>query len=176
MSGKCEGTENCRGQIGDCIDSLYNIQQLLCNGHVISDSNSFAKSLDKIQGAIADLSRVIVAPCSAEDSKIAATYVEMLDYDSSEIIDVLTPGTGKTTDLIGDVSKNGDDEFDSIMCDMNDEEFDMAVNSQPLTSSDVNVSSEGSHKQSSIVGDMPLPCQQHVDKLKQVFGHSQFKP
>ena len=169
MSGKCEGIENYRGQLGDCIDSLYNIQQLLYNGHVISDSNSFAKSLDKIQGAIADLSRVIVAPCTAEDStdvEAAATAC----YGSEMI------------DLTGDVSKetkDGDeniDEFDSILCDMNDEEFDIAVNSQPLMSSDVNVSSEGSHEQSGIMDDTPSPCQHHVDKLKQVFGHSQFKP
>ena len=168
MSGKCEGIESYRGQLGDCIDSLYNIQQLLYNGHVISDSNSFAKSLDKIQSAMADLSRVIVAPYSAEGStavEAAATTC------SSEMID-----------LTGDVSKetkDGDeniDEFDSILCDMNDEEFDIAVNSQPLMSSDVNVSSEGSHEQSSIMDDTPSPCQQHVDKLKQVFGHSQFKP
>ena len=164
MSGKCEGIENCRRQLGDCIDSLYNVQQLLYNGHVINDSNSFAKSLDKLQGAIADLSRVIVAPCSAEDSTAGETACS-----SNEMVD-----------LTGDVSKNDDesvDEFDSMLYDMNDEEFKMAVNSQPLMSSDnVTVCSEGSHEQSRIMSDIPSPCQQHVDKLKQVFGHSQFKP
>ena len=167
MSGKDKGKiENHRGQLGECIESLYNIQQLLYNGHVISDSNSFAKSLDKIQGAIADLSRVTVAPCSAEDSIAFEAAATNETACNSEMVD-----------LTRDVSRDGDDnidEFDSIMCDMNDEEFDMAVNSQPLMSSDV--SSEGSHEQHSIMGDTTSPCQQHVDKLKQVFGHSQFKP
>ena len=169
MSGKCEGIEEHRGQLGYCINSLYNVQQLLHNGHVISDSNSFDKSLDKLQGAIADLSRAIVAPCSAEDSRAGETAASTNEIacSSSDMIDLT------------DVSKNDDDdvdEFDSILCDMNDEEFDIVVNSQPLMSSDVTVCSEGSHEQSSIMGDMPSPCQQHVEKLKQVFGHSQFKP
>lgn len=153
MSGKCEEIENWRGQLGDCIDSLNHAQQLLFNGHVISDSNSFAKSLDKLRAVTADISRVIVAQCSA---------VETTESSSSEMID-----------LTRDVSKDGEvDEFDSMLCDMNDEEFDMAVNSQPLTSNDA-VHSEGSRDH---ISDIPSPCQQHVDKLKQMFGHSKFKP
>ena len=149
MSGKCEGIEDCRGQLGDCIDSLNHAQQLLFNGHVISDYNSFAKSVGKIRGAIAELSHVIVAASS-----------------SSEMID-----------LTREVSKDGDvDEFDSMLCDMDDEEFDMAVNTQPPTSSDVSAHDEGPCDQDTFTSDIPSPCQQHVDKLKQVFGHSQFKP
>lgn len=143
MSGKCEGIENWRGQLGDCIDSLNDIQQLLFNGNVISDSNSFAKSLEKLRGVTAELSRGIVAPCSA---------VEAID-------------------LTMDVSKDNDvDEFDSMLCDMNDDEFDNAINSQPAVC-DI----EGSRDQNTIPG-LPSPSQQHVDKLKEIFGHSQFKP
>ena len=160
MSGKCAGIEEWRGQLGDCIDSLNYAQQLLFTGHVISDSNSFAKSLDKLRGAIADVSRAIIAPCGAEGSTANS---------SSKMID-LTGGVSKERD----VSKDGDvDDFDSMLCDMDDEEFDMAVNSQPAMVSDV---TDESPDQSGFMGDMPSPCQQHVDKLKQVFGHSQFKP
>ena len=145
MSGKCEGIKE---QLGDCIDSLCNIRGSLRKGHIISDSSSFAKSLCALQGTIADLSRAIVAPSSAEDSTA--------DFSNEEVIDL---------DVQKDVSDENVDDFDSMLCDMNDEEFDLAVNSQPLASTDdVTASSEAS------------PYQQHVDKLKQLFGHSQFKP
>ena len=144
MSGNCEEVESWRGRLGDCIDSLHDVQQLLFSGHVISDCNSFAESLNKLRGITADLSRVIVA---------------RTDCRASEMIDLTR----------NDSSDDTVDEFDSMMCDMNDEEFDNVVNSQPLMTTVDLPPSNGS------MGDIPSPCQQHVDKLKQVFGHSQFK-
>ena len=157
MSGKCEGIKE---QLGDCIDSLCNIRGLLHKGHVISDSNSFTKSLYALQVTIADLSRGLIAPSSAEDSTA--------DFSSEEVTEL---GFQK------DVSDENVDDFDSMLCNMNDEEFDLVVNSQPQTSTDdVTACSGASHDQNGITGGIPSPCQQHVDKLKQVFGHSQFKP
>lgn len=158
MSGNCTDIEEWRRQLGDCIDSLNHAQQLLFNGHVISDSNSFAKSLDKLRGATADVSRGIVEPWSAE-SCTASSSNEMND---------LTGGVSNEQDVSKDV-----DDFDSMLCDMDDDEFGMAVNTQPVIPTDV---TDGSPDQSAFTGDMSSPCQQHVDKLKQVFGHSQFKP
>lgn len=160
MSGKCAGIDEWRGQLSDCIDSLNHVQQLLFTGHVVSDSNTFTKSLDKLRGAIAEVSRAIVAPCSAETS-MASSSSDMTD---------LTGGVSKERDA----SKGGDvDDFDSMLYDMNDDEFDMAVNSQHVMSSDV---TDGSPDHNRFADGMPSPCQHHVDKLKQVFGHSQFKP
>lgn len=143
MSGKSE--ENSRGQLGNCIDSLHHIQQLLFTGHVITDSNCFAASLDKLREATAELSRAISSPCLSTSS-------------SSEVVD-----------LPSDVGKDDVDDFDSMLCDMDDDEFDSVVNSQPCSTMDANYDSSSSD-------DIPSPCQQHVDKLKHVFGHSQFKP
>lgn len=154
MSWKC--VENWRGQLADCIDSLHDIQQLLFSGHVISDSNSFADLLNKLRGIAADLSRVVVArtDCTASSS-------------TSEMIDLRN-------------SKDDVDEFDSMLCDMNDEEFDSAVNSQlPLMiATDDGVVNNQSLMTTDVPPcnvSIPSPCQHHVDKLKQVFGHSQFK-
>ena len=156
MSGNCAGIENWRGQLGDCIDELNHVQQSLFTGNVISDTNIFAKSLNKLKGATADISRVVVAPCDAVDS----TASEMID---------LTGDVSK--DETRSVSNNNVDEFDSIMCGMDDEEFENVVNSQIMSQSPPATSTIHSN----ITGDIPSPCQQHVDKLKEVFGHSQFK-
>ena len=94
MSGKCAGIDEWRGQLSDCIDSLNHVQQLLFTGHVVSDSNTFTKSLDKLRGAIAEVSRAIVAPCSAETS-MASSSSDMTD---------LTGGVSKERDA----SKGGD--------------------------------------------------------------------
>ncbi|XP_065905790.1 bifunctional 3'-5' exonuclease/ATP-dependent helicase WRN-like isoform X2 [Dysidea avara] len=147
MSGSCERTQ----QLRDSLESLHRVVQLLSGGHVISDQESFSSSLNDVHKSTAHLARLISA--STPDKLAESTPTNDLStYSASKAIELAEDGP--VDDNI--------DEFDSLLCEMDDEQFQMAT-SQPAEQDD------------DVGADIPLPSQQHIGKLKQMFGHSQFK-
>ena len=92
--------------------------------------------------------------------------------------DLSTYSASKAIDLAEDGPVDDNiDEFDSLLCEMDDEQFQMAT-SQPVEQDDDVGAGEGCgllYHVLSVLADIPLPSQQHIGKLKQMFGHSQFK-
>ena len=120
MSGSCERTQ----QLRDSLESLHRVVQLLSGGHVISDQESFSSSLNDVHKSTAHLARLISA--STPDKLAESTPTNDLStYSASKAIELAEDGP--VDDNI--------DEFDSLLCEMDDEQFQMAT-SQPAEQDD----------------------------------------
>jgi len=125
MSGNCERIQL---QLSNSLESLHRVVQLLSGEHVISDQESFTSSLDDVQKATENLAKLISAstPDLAPDSRAEITP----GNDSSASL------ANKAIDLTEDVLVDDNiDEFDSLLCEMDDEQFQMAT-SQPVEQDD----------------------------------------
>lgn len=163
MSGNCE--RSVQQQLSNSLESLHRVVQLLSGSHVISDRDSFTSSLNDVQNSTAQLAGLISA--SSPENKVEATLLsEHSATPASKAIDLTEDGP---------VDDNTD-EFDSLLCGMDDEQFELAT-SQPVEQYDDDV---GEGERCGVVYHVlsvliDTPPQEHIDKLKQVFGHSQFK-